>query len=257
MGVSIHPGADVVGDLRLEEMAYRTARAALDDAGVSRAEIDHVTLAASDEIDARGITSMLLAAPSGAYLKDEMRVTDSGLTGLHLGAMRAASGRPAAGSGRQLEPELGRTAGRHRADARRALLPATDRTQLRHRRRPVRGCGGRASWHRRAAVGERIRMRLSACGVEQPARGASRRAGTRGDRRIATCRPSAAQRPSRPGHRRRCRAGARLGRMGPQRTRSTVRWRASRVPNGRSTATSSTASGLPGSMSSRRAGRVR
>lgn len=92
MGVSIHPGADVVGDLRLEEMAYRTARAALDDAGVSRAEIDHVTLAASDEIDARGITSMLLAAPSGAYLKDEMRVTDSGLTGLHLGAMRAASG---------------------------------------------------------------------------------------------------------------------------------------------------------------------
>jgi acetyl-CoA acetyltransferase len=92
MGVSIHPAADAIGDLRLEEMAYRTARAALDDAGVERAQIDHVTLAASDEIDARGITSMLLAAPSGAYLKDEMRVTDSGLTGLHLGAMRAASG---------------------------------------------------------------------------------------------------------------------------------------------------------------------
>src|SRR4029079_840775 len=79
-------------DTRLEEMAYRTARAALDDAGVERRQIDHVTLAGSDEIDARGITSMLLAAPSGAYLKDEMRVTDSGLTGLHLGAMRAASG---------------------------------------------------------------------------------------------------------------------------------------------------------------------
>ena len=92
MGVSIHPAADVIGDTRLEEMAYRTARAALDDAGVARAQIDHVTLAGSDEIDARGITSMLLAAPSGAYLKDEMRVTDSGLTGLHLGAMRVASG---------------------------------------------------------------------------------------------------------------------------------------------------------------------
>ncbi|MGZ5712517.1 MAG: thiolase family protein [Caldimonas sp.] len=92
MGVAVHPAAEVVGDLRLEEMAYRTARAALDDACVERRQIDHVTLAASDEIDARGISSMLLAAPSGAYLKDEMRVTDSGLTGLHLGAMRAGSG---------------------------------------------------------------------------------------------------------------------------------------------------------------------
>ncbi len=92
MGVAIHPAADAVRNLRLEEMAYATARAALDDAGITRADIDHVTLAASDEIDARGITSMLLAAPSGAYLKDEMRVTDSGLAGLHLGAMRAGSG---------------------------------------------------------------------------------------------------------------------------------------------------------------------
>ena len=92
MGVSIHPAADVISDARLEEMAYRTARAALDDAGIERRQIDHVTLAGSDEIDARGISSMLLAAPSGAYLKDEMRVSDSGLTGLHLGAMRVASG---------------------------------------------------------------------------------------------------------------------------------------------------------------------
>ena len=92
MGVSIHPAATVIGDTRLEEMAYCTARAALDDAGIERRQIDHVTLAGSDEIDARGISSMLLAAPSGAYLKDEMRVTDSGLTGLHLGAMRVASG---------------------------------------------------------------------------------------------------------------------------------------------------------------------
>lgn len=92
MGVALHPAADAIGDLRLEEMAYTTARSALNDAGVERREIDHVTLACSDEIDARGISSMLLAAPSGAYLKDEMRVTDSGLAGLHLGAMRVASG---------------------------------------------------------------------------------------------------------------------------------------------------------------------
>jgi len=92
IGLAIHPAADRIRDRRLEEMAYFTARAALDDARVARAEIDHVTLAGSDEIDARGISSMLMAAPSGAYLKDEMRVTDSGLAGLHLGAMRVASG---------------------------------------------------------------------------------------------------------------------------------------------------------------------
>lgn len=92
MGVAMHPAAAAVADRRLEEMVWRTARAALADAGVERRAIDHVTLAGSDEIDARGITSMLLAAPAGAYLKDEMRVTDSGLTGLHLGALRAASG---------------------------------------------------------------------------------------------------------------------------------------------------------------------
>jgi hypothetical protein len=36
---------------------------------------------------------MLLAAPSGAYLKDELRVTDSGMMGLVMGALRVASGR--------------------------------------------------------------------------------------------------------------------------------------------------------------------
>ena len=92
MGVAVHPATDVVRDLRLEELAYATARAALDDAGLTRDRLDHVTLAGCDEIDARGISSMLLASPSGAYLKDENRVTDSGLTGLHLGALRAASG---------------------------------------------------------------------------------------------------------------------------------------------------------------------
>jgi acetyl-CoA acetyltransferase len=92
MGVAIHPAAARIDNLRLEEMAYRTARAALDDAGIERRQLDHVTLAGSDELDARGISSMLLAAPSGAYLKDEMRVTDSGLAGLHLGALRAAAG---------------------------------------------------------------------------------------------------------------------------------------------------------------------
>lgn len=93
VGLALHPAADVIGDARLEEIAYRTSRAALDDAGVTRADLDHVTLAACDELDGRAISSMLMAAPSGAYLKDELRVTDSGLSGLQMGALRIASGR--------------------------------------------------------------------------------------------------------------------------------------------------------------------
>lgn len=71
--------------LRLEEMAYEACSAALHDAGISRSELDHVTLAACDELDGRPISSMLMTAPSGGYLTDEMKVTDSGAMGLVLG----------------------------------------------------------------------------------------------------------------------------------------------------------------------------
>ena len=88
----MRPPAEQVPDMRLEEMVYETARAALDDAAVTRAEIDHVTIAACDEIDGRSISSMLLAAPAGAYMRDEIKCTDSGLMGLCLGALRVGSG---------------------------------------------------------------------------------------------------------------------------------------------------------------------
>ena len=92
MGMAVHPPAARVADKRLEEMVFDTTRAALDDAGVDRRAVDHVTIAACDELDGRSISSMLLAAPAGAYLKDEMKCTDSGLTGLCLGAMRVGAG---------------------------------------------------------------------------------------------------------------------------------------------------------------------
>src|SRR3954471_17078530 len=91
-GMAMHPPAERVAGKRLEEMVFDTARAALDDAGVERAAIDHVTIAGCDELDGRSISSMLLAAPAGAYLRDEIKCTDSGITGLCLGAMRVASG---------------------------------------------------------------------------------------------------------------------------------------------------------------------
>ena len=92
IGLAIHPPAEQITDLRLEEMVYETTRAALDDAGVTRRELDSVVLAASDEFDGRSISSMLMAMPAGAYLKDEIKVTDSGAMGLCLSAARLASG---------------------------------------------------------------------------------------------------------------------------------------------------------------------
>lgn len=92
LGMAIHPPSLRVADKRLEEMVFDVTRAALDDAYVERDQLEHVTIAGSDELDGRSIASMLLAMPAGAYLKDEIKCTDSGLTGLCLGAMRMTSG---------------------------------------------------------------------------------------------------------------------------------------------------------------------
>jgi acetyl-CoA acetyltransferase len=92
LGLAIHKPQAKIADKRLEEIVFDVTRAALDDAGVRREQIEQVTIAACDELDGRSISSMLLAMPAGAYLKDEIKCTDSGLTGLCLGAMRVASG---------------------------------------------------------------------------------------------------------------------------------------------------------------------
>ena len=78
--------------LRLEEMAYAASSEALRSAGVSRGELDHITIAACDEFDGRPISSMLMTAPAGGYMTDEIKVTDNGLMGLALGYARIASG---------------------------------------------------------------------------------------------------------------------------------------------------------------------
>jgi acetyl-CoA acetyltransferase len=93
IGYASHPPAEKVLSKRLEEMAYDTSAAALRNAGVERRDIDHITLATCDELDGRSISNMLMVAPAGGYLKDELRVTDAGMVGLHLAAMRIATGR--------------------------------------------------------------------------------------------------------------------------------------------------------------------
>lgn len=93
LGVAVHPPAPRIFDKRLEELVFDTSAEALRRAGVERQAIDHITLATCDELDGRSISSMLLAAPAGGYLKDELKVTDSGMIGLCLAAMRIATGR--------------------------------------------------------------------------------------------------------------------------------------------------------------------
>src|ERR1700679_3214856 len=93
LGLAMHPPAVWVANKRLEEMVFDTAKAALDDARIDRQQLDHISIAGCDELDGRSISSMLLSAPAGAYLKDETKTTDSGLIGLCLEALRIESGR--------------------------------------------------------------------------------------------------------------------------------------------------------------------
>jgi acetyl-CoA acetyltransferase len=92
LGVAVHPASPREPRLRLEEMAYRTARAALDDAGVTRRQLDSLTIGACDELDGRPISSMLMSAPAGGYGTDEIKVTDSGATALCLAYARFRAG---------------------------------------------------------------------------------------------------------------------------------------------------------------------
>ena len=93
IGYACQPPAEKVLTKRLEEMVYDTSAQALRAAAIERSELDHITIAACDELDGRSISNMLMVAPAGGYLKDELRVTDSAMVGLHLAAMRIASGR--------------------------------------------------------------------------------------------------------------------------------------------------------------------
>ncbi|MEJ6022679.1 thiolase family protein [Ramlibacter sp. PS4R-6] len=92
VGLGLHPPSRAERGLRLEEMAWRTSRAALESAGVSRRQLDSVTLGACDEMDGRPISSMLMTAPAGGYGTDEIKVTDSGATALALAYARVLAG---------------------------------------------------------------------------------------------------------------------------------------------------------------------
>lgn len=79
-------------DLSLEELVFQAAAAALEDAGLTRADIDGVSIAASDQLDGRAISSMHFAGPAGSYLLDEVKVTDDGACALALSVLRIEAG---------------------------------------------------------------------------------------------------------------------------------------------------------------------
>ena len=78
LGLATYPATLQAGAHRLEEMVYHTARAALDNAGITRRELDHVTLGACDELDGRSISSMLMAMPAGGADPSQASVASPG-----------------------------------------------------------------------------------------------------------------------------------------------------------------------------------
>jgi hypothetical protein len=76
----------------LETMIFRSARAALDQAGLERGDLDGVVLAASDQTDGRAISSMLTAGPAAAYLNDEINAASSPGHALALAYMQILAG---------------------------------------------------------------------------------------------------------------------------------------------------------------------
>ena len=78
--------------LSLTELVFEASAAALADAGLNRADIDGVCLAASDQLDGRAISSMQLAGPAGGYLKDEIKVGDDGSLAFATAVLRIEAG---------------------------------------------------------------------------------------------------------------------------------------------------------------------
>lgn len=71
---------------------HLAARAALEHAGLDRADITGVVLASSDALDGRLISSMHLAGPAGGYLRDETKVVDDPTVALATAVWRVSSG---------------------------------------------------------------------------------------------------------------------------------------------------------------------
>lgn len=79
----------------LTDLIFEGVSAALADAGMPIAAVDSVVLAAHDLIDGRSLSSMVTAPAAGAYLRDEIRLSEDGLAAASFGAARIEAGESA------------------------------------------------------------------------------------------------------------------------------------------------------------------
>lgn len=82
------------GDTRrsLPELIFGVVTDGLRSADCTMDDVDGVVIAAHDLVDGRSLSSMITGPPAGAYLRDEIRVSDDGLVALSLAAARIESG---------------------------------------------------------------------------------------------------------------------------------------------------------------------
>lgn len=75
-----------------EEMVFDVSKGAIEDAGITREDLDTVINASNDLLDGRTISNVHLTMPEGAYLKDESKVEEDGAFAMLYGLMRILSG---------------------------------------------------------------------------------------------------------------------------------------------------------------------
>jgi acetyl-CoA C-acetyltransferase len=92
LGVGMTKIDGAMRDIKLDDLVFDAASKALKDASLTRKDMDGIVIAACDELDGRCISSMLEAAPSGSYLKDEIKVADDGAYAVILASLRILSG---------------------------------------------------------------------------------------------------------------------------------------------------------------------
>ncbi len=76
----------------LTDLIFAGVSAALRGAEVRISAIDSVVLAAHDLIDGRSLSSMVTAPAAGAYMRDEIRLSEDGLAAFSLAAARIEAG---------------------------------------------------------------------------------------------------------------------------------------------------------------------
>jgi acetyl-CoA acetyltransferase len=92
VGVANWPCVTQDGRHSLEENLHRALHAALDDAGMTTADLEGIVVGANDQYDGRAISIMMASAPLGGVDRDILSTPSSGEHAFVLGALRIASG---------------------------------------------------------------------------------------------------------------------------------------------------------------------